>query len=101
MQELCVFAIDVIPRFSVVLQFSVCTDDGPAQFVRQLVSTPALMILAAAACASAKVTSSRGQRVQRNPNLNSAESSLLTFFQESLKKLKKIEENIKRKHRVL
>ena len=49
----------------------------------------------------------RGQRVQRNPNLNSAESSLLTFFQESLKKskkakkLKKIEENIKRKHRVL
>jgi hypothetical protein len=65
---------------------------------RQLVSTPALMILAAAACASAKVTSSRGQRVQRNPNLNSAESSLLTFFQESLKKL---EENIKRKHRVL
>ena len=71
---------------------------------RQLVSTPALVILAAAACASAKVTSSRGQRVQRNPNLNSAESSLLTFFQESLKKLKKlkkIEENIKRKHRVL
>jgi len=61
---------------------------------RQLVSTPALVILAAAACASAKVTSSRGQRVQRNPNLNSAESSLLTFFQESLKKLKKIEENI-------
>ena len=43
----------------------------------------------------------RGQRVQRNPNLNSAESSLLTFFQESLKKLKKLEENIKRKHRVL
>ena len=42
------------------------------------------------------------QRVlKRNPNLNSAESSLLTFFQESLKKLKKIEENIKRKHRVL
>ena len=61
---------------------------------RQLVSTPALVILAAAARASAKVTSSRGQRVQRNPNLNSAESSLLTFFQESLKKLKKIEENI-------
>ena len=30
----------------------------------------------------------RGQRVKRNPNLNSAESSLLTFFQESLKKLK-------------
>ena len=28
----------------------------------------------------------RGQRVQRNPNLNSAESSLLTFFQESLKR---------------
>ena len=53
---------------------------------RQLVSTPALVILAAAACASAKVTSSRGQRVQRNPNLNSAESSLLTFFQESLKR---------------
>ena len=26
------------------------------------------------------------QRVQRNPNLNSAESSLLTFFQESLKR---------------
>ena len=51
-----------------------------------LVSTPASMILAAAACASAKVTSSRGQRVQRNPNLNSAESSLLTFFQESLKR---------------
>jgi membrane protein implicated in regulation of membrane protease activity len=42
------------------------------------------------------------QRVlKRNPNLNSAESSLLTFFQESLKKLKKLEENIKRKHRVL
>ena len=40
----------------------------------------------------------RGQRVQRNPNLNSAESSLLTFFQESLKK---IEETIKRKYRVL
>jgi hypothetical protein len=40
----------------------------------------------------------RGQRVQRNPNLNSAESSLLTFFEESLKK---IEENIKRKHCVL
>ena len=59
-----------------------------------LVSTPASIILAAAACASAKVTSSRGQRVQSNPNLNSAESSLLTFFQESLKKLKKIEENI-------
>ena len=39
------------------------------------------------------------QRVlKRNPNLNSAESSLLTFFQESLKKLKKLEENIKRKH---
>jgi len=42
------------------------------------------------------------QRVlKRNPKLNSAESSLLTFFQESLKKLKKlkkIEENIKRKH---
>ena len=39
------------------------------------------------------------QRVlKRNPKLNSAESSLLTFFQESLKK---IEENIKRKHRVL
>ena len=36
------------------------------------------------------------QRVlKRNPNLNSAESSLLTFFEESLKK---IEENIKRKH---
>ena len=35
------------------------------------------------------------QRVlKRNPKLNSAESSLLTFFQESLKKLKKIEENI-------
>ena len=53
---------------------------------RQLVSTPALVILAAAACASAKVTSSRGQRVQRNPNLNNAESSLLSFFQESLKR---------------
>ncbi|WP_417573649.1 hypothetical protein [Phascolarctobacterium faecium] len=51
--------------------------------------------MAAAACASAKVTSSRGQRVQRNPNLNSAESSLLTFFQESLKKIKKLKKNKK------
>ena len=41
------------------------------------------------------------QRVlKRNPNLNSAESSLLTFFQESLKKLKKLKKNKKdwRKH---
>ncbi|WP_293548698.1 hypothetical protein [Phascolarctobacterium sp.] len=28
----------------------------------------------------------RVQRVKRNPNLNSAESSLLTFFQESLRR---------------
>ena len=59
---------------------------------RQLVSTPALVILAAAACASAKVTSSRGQRVQRNQNINSAESSLLTFFQESLKQFMALKE---------
>jgi membrane protein implicated in regulation of membrane protease activity len=37
------------------------------------------------------------QRVlKRNPNLNSAESSLLTFFQESLKKIKKLKKNKKR-----
>ena len=45
---------------------------------RQLVSTPALMILAAAACASAKVTSSRGSAMLK--------VFLLTFFQESLKR---------------
>ena len=41
--------------------------------------------------------------MQRNPNLNSAESSLLTFFQESLKKIKKLKKNKKdlRKYRVL
>jgi len=33
--------------------------------------------------------------LKRNPNLNSAESSLLTFFQESLKKLKKLKKNKK------
>jgi len=34
--------------------------------------------------------------LKRNPNLNSAESSLLTFFQESLKKLKKNKKRLKK-----
>ena len=32
------------------------------------------------------------QRVQRNQNINSAESSLLTFFQESLKQFMALKE---------
>jgi hypothetical protein len=34
----------------------------------------------------------RVQRVKRNPNLNSAESSLLTFFQESRKQFLPLKE---------
>ena len=54
-----------------VLQFSVFTDDGPAQFVQ-----------------------AAGQHACFD-DLNSAESSLLTFFQESLKKIKKLKKNKK------
>ena len=58
-------------------------------FHKQIIDRLILSIFAAMA-----VKRSIQRVLKRNPNLNSAESSLLTFFQESLKKLKKIEENI-------